>query len=188
MADKTLNLVGDAHLLSGKERARLIIKDAHEKAFGDKKGFLTESERQALLRAERRAGVVRGRRSPASVRPRPPRRDCADDAGGWWGRGVSADFVRALRDAANPAHWHEQRVPLPGCGELFVRVRIRERTGTVRIGNNFSIELAHVVVPKGDDIARATVSACKQARQRIEEWAEALREAEARLDVSDDGK
>jgi len=50
MADKTLNLVGDAHLLSGKERARLIIKDAHEKAFGDKKGFLTESERQALLR------------------------------------------------------------------------------------------------------------------------------------------
>ena len=50
MADKTLNLVGDAHLLSGKERARLIIKDAHEKAFGDKKGFLTESEKQALLR------------------------------------------------------------------------------------------------------------------------------------------
>lgn len=50
MADKTLNLVNDAHLLSGKERARLIIKDAHEKAFGDKKGFLTESEKQALLR------------------------------------------------------------------------------------------------------------------------------------------
>lgn len=50
MTDKTLNLVGDAHLLNGKERARLIIKDAHEKAFGDKKGFLTESEKQALLR------------------------------------------------------------------------------------------------------------------------------------------
>lgn len=50
MADKTLDLVSNAHLLSGKERARLIIKDAHEKAFGDKKGFLTESETQALLR------------------------------------------------------------------------------------------------------------------------------------------
>ncbi len=50
MAEKTLNLENNAHLLSGKERARLIIKDAHEKAFGDKKGFLTESERQALLR------------------------------------------------------------------------------------------------------------------------------------------
>lgn len=50
MADKTLDLTRDARVLSGKERARLIIKDAHEKAFGDKKGFLTESERQALLR------------------------------------------------------------------------------------------------------------------------------------------
>jgi len=50
MAEKTLNLENNAHLLSGKERARLIIKDAHEKAFGDKKGFLTDGERQALLR------------------------------------------------------------------------------------------------------------------------------------------
>ena len=38
------------HLLSGKERARLIIKDAHEKAFGDKKGFLKESEISELRR------------------------------------------------------------------------------------------------------------------------------------------
>jgi len=50
MTEKLLNLQRDAHLLSGKERARLIIKDAHEKAFGDKKGFLTETEKQALLR------------------------------------------------------------------------------------------------------------------------------------------
>ncbi len=50
MAQKTLDLTRDAHLLSGKERARLILKDAHEKAFGDKKGFLTDSEIQTLLR------------------------------------------------------------------------------------------------------------------------------------------
>lgn len=46
----TLDLVKDAHLLSGRERARLIIKNAHEKAFGDKKGFLTEGEVTALRR------------------------------------------------------------------------------------------------------------------------------------------
>ena len=45
-----MNLTKDAHLLSGKERAKLIIRDAHEKAFGDKKGFLTESEISALRR------------------------------------------------------------------------------------------------------------------------------------------
>jgi hypothetical protein len=50
MAKELLNLGRDANLLSGKERARLILKDAHEKAFGDKKGFLTDSERTALLR------------------------------------------------------------------------------------------------------------------------------------------
>jgi hypothetical protein len=50
MAEKLLNLEKEAHLLSGKERARLIIKDAHEKAFGDKRGFLTDAERNALLR------------------------------------------------------------------------------------------------------------------------------------------
>ena len=38
------------HLLSGKERAKLIIKDAHEKAFGDKQGFLDESEIASLRR------------------------------------------------------------------------------------------------------------------------------------------
>jgi len=50
MTQKSLNLVTDAHLLSGQERARLVIKDAHEKAFGDKKGFLNDEERNALLR------------------------------------------------------------------------------------------------------------------------------------------
>lgn len=50
MAENTLNLAKDAHLLSGKERARLIIKDAHEKTFGNKKGFLSETERDALMR------------------------------------------------------------------------------------------------------------------------------------------
>lgn len=50
MAEKTVNLVNDAHLLSGKERARLLIKDGHQKAFIDKKGFLTEGEINALRR------------------------------------------------------------------------------------------------------------------------------------------
>lgn len=50
MTQKALNLAKDAHLLSGKERARLILKDAHEQAFGNKKGFLSESERQSLKR------------------------------------------------------------------------------------------------------------------------------------------
>lgn len=47
---EAINLVKDAHLLSGKERARLVIKDAHQKAFIDQKGFLTESEVTALRR------------------------------------------------------------------------------------------------------------------------------------------
>lgn len=50
MAEKAVNLISDAHLLSGKERARLVIKDAHQKSFIDKKGFLTEEEVNALLR------------------------------------------------------------------------------------------------------------------------------------------
>lgn len=36
--------------MSGKERAKLILKDAHYRQFVDKKGFLNESERQDLLR------------------------------------------------------------------------------------------------------------------------------------------
>jgi len=50
MAQKSLNLIQEAPYLNGRERARLIIKDAHEKHFGDKKGFLTDSEQNALLR------------------------------------------------------------------------------------------------------------------------------------------
>ena len=50
MAEKSLNLVTNAHLLTGQERARLIIKDAHEKAYGDKQGFLTDIEVNSLLR------------------------------------------------------------------------------------------------------------------------------------------
>ena len=50
MTQKSLNLITEAPYLSGQERARLIIKDAHEKAFGDKKGFLNDEERNALLR------------------------------------------------------------------------------------------------------------------------------------------
>ena len=36
--------------LTGAERAKLILKDAHYRQFVDKKGFLNESERQDLLR------------------------------------------------------------------------------------------------------------------------------------------
>jgi len=50
MTQKSLNLTQDAHLLSGKERARLILKDVHEQTYGDGKGFLTDSERTALKR------------------------------------------------------------------------------------------------------------------------------------------
>lgn len=50
MTQKSLNLTQDARLLSGKERARLILKDAHEQTYGDGKGFLTDSERTALKR------------------------------------------------------------------------------------------------------------------------------------------
>ncbi|MBA7585213.1 hypothetical protein ES708_27184 [subsurface metagenome] len=42
MTEKTLDLERDAHLLSGKERARLLLKDAHQRQFGNKKGFLTK--------------------------------------------------------------------------------------------------------------------------------------------------
>ena len=50
MAGNTIDLIKDAHLLNGKERARLVIKDAHQKSFIDKKGFLNEAEVTALLR------------------------------------------------------------------------------------------------------------------------------------------
>jgi len=50
MAEKAVNLISDAHLLSGKERARLVLKDSHQKTFIDKKGFLTEEEVKALIR------------------------------------------------------------------------------------------------------------------------------------------
>lgn len=50
MTQNTLNLEKEAHLLSGKERARLILKDSHERLFGDKKGFLTKTEKDALMR------------------------------------------------------------------------------------------------------------------------------------------
>lgn len=50
MTQKSLDIARDAHLLSGKERARLILKDAHEQTYGDKKGFLSESEKTALKR------------------------------------------------------------------------------------------------------------------------------------------
>ena len=50
MAQKSLNLIQEAPYFSGLERARLVIKDAHEKHFGVGKGFLTDEERNALLR------------------------------------------------------------------------------------------------------------------------------------------
>jgi len=48
MTRKTLDLERDTHLLSGKKRARLLLKDAHERQFGNKKGFLTKLEINAL--------------------------------------------------------------------------------------------------------------------------------------------
>jgi hypothetical protein len=50
MTQKSLNLITESPYLSGKERARLIIKDAHEKTFGSKRGFLSDTEIKALLR------------------------------------------------------------------------------------------------------------------------------------------
>ena len=41
---------GLSQTLTGAERAKLIVKDAHYRQFVDKKGFLNESERQDLLR------------------------------------------------------------------------------------------------------------------------------------------
>ncbi|GAI62586.1 unnamed protein product, partial [marine sediment metagenome] len=48
MTEKTLDLERDAHLLSGRERARLLLKDAHQRQFGSKKGFLNKLEINAL--------------------------------------------------------------------------------------------------------------------------------------------
>jgi len=49
MTEKTLDLERDTQLLSGKERARLLLKDAHERQFGNKKEPLTNAEISALL-------------------------------------------------------------------------------------------------------------------------------------------
>jgi len=48
MTEKTLNLERDAHSLSGKERARILLKDAHQRQFGSKKETLTNAEINAL--------------------------------------------------------------------------------------------------------------------------------------------
>jgi len=49
MTERTLDLERDAHLLSGKERARLLLKDAHERQSGNKKEPLTNAEISAGL-------------------------------------------------------------------------------------------------------------------------------------------
>ena len=49
MTEKTLNLERDAHSLNGKERARILLKDAHERQSGSKKEPLTNAEISALL-------------------------------------------------------------------------------------------------------------------------------------------
>jgi len=49
MTERTLDLERNAHLLSGKERARILLKDAHERQFGSKKDTLTNAEISALL-------------------------------------------------------------------------------------------------------------------------------------------
>lgn len=48
MTERIWNLEKQAYLLNGRERARLIIKDTRQKAFG--KGFLSPLERQTLMR------------------------------------------------------------------------------------------------------------------------------------------
>ncbi|MBA7481953.1 hypothetical protein ES705_39870 [subsurface metagenome] len=48
MTEKTLDLERDAHSLSGKERARILLKDAHQRQFGSKKETLTNAEINAL--------------------------------------------------------------------------------------------------------------------------------------------
>ena len=50
MAERFWDLEREAHLLSGAERAQLVIKDDHEKTYENKKGFLNSAEKQALLR------------------------------------------------------------------------------------------------------------------------------------------
>ena len=49
MSEKIWNLKNQAHFLNGAERAKLVIKDNYQKIYGDKKGFLEEWDRQALL-------------------------------------------------------------------------------------------------------------------------------------------
>ena len=48
MATGYKNLEKDAHLLSGGERARLIIKDRHDREYKNGRGFFTPVERKAL--------------------------------------------------------------------------------------------------------------------------------------------
>ena len=50
MAERIWNLEKEAHLLSGAERARLVIRDDHAKVYENEKGFLSPAEKQALLR------------------------------------------------------------------------------------------------------------------------------------------
>ena len=49
MTKYIVNIERQAHLLNGGERARLIIKDTHQKTFGDRKGFLSPTEKEALM-------------------------------------------------------------------------------------------------------------------------------------------
>jgi hypothetical protein len=51
MSKKPRDIRQKASSMSGKERARLILKDLHEKTFVSKKGFLTAGERKTLLAA-----------------------------------------------------------------------------------------------------------------------------------------
>ena len=49
MIKQIFDLKKEAHLLSGAERAKLVIKDDYQKTYGNRKGFLDELEKQALL-------------------------------------------------------------------------------------------------------------------------------------------
>ena len=49
MTERIWNIEKQAYLLTGGERARLIIKDTHQKVFGDKKGFLNPAEKEAVM-------------------------------------------------------------------------------------------------------------------------------------------
>lgn len=97
---------------------------------------------------------------------------------------MTDDFVQALRDAAQFERGTTTRVPLPGTEALFVLVRRRaddSRTIVVTIVDDRNRELARVIEDERFDTLEAVVNACEQAREPLEEYADALREAEARL-------